>query len=240
MNSNSHENEFLERKKESDWWTNELVLQLLETGHISDFRKATPDEDKNELIDYWFLYPKKKEFEPVAFKLRTDPRKRDIPVLRYQPFHGIDNVKTKEGRDFKCVLFSSIVNYYVGVKEHPDYYDEIYRITKKKLRPLVSKADQDWDSDEKGLIGAVAKKMLTIEKHNFFLKNKKFEMIWVTDNVEVWWQKPKRNEAAKVNFYLPESLKEESFEIPEKVGIDMSLRYKKWKNDTEGAEYEMA
>jgi hypothetical protein len=212
------EQNFNTRLKESDIWTKQLVEFLKEIGHFEDYRKATREEDERLLIDYWCKYSYMKEFVPVGFKLRVEHSKRDIPVLYSQPFHGIDSETTVSGRDYRC-LKQSVQQYYVGVKDESNQYREVYRVSKHKLLPHVESVIDSWQSESEDYGSLIPYNKMTAEKNKVLLKKangfKKVQTVWRHEGTEVWWQKnPDRVEKSpKINLYIPENFKEESFKI---------------------------
>jgi len=206
------------RLKESDIWTKQLVEFLKETGHFEDYRKATREEDEKLLIDYWVKYSYRKDFVPVGFKLRVEHSKRDIPVLFSQPFHGVDNEATVSGRDFRC-LQQSVEEYYVGVKNESDQYREVYRISKNKLLPHVQSVIKSWQSETEDYGSFIPYSKMTTERNRALLNKangfKKVQTLWRYEGTEIWWQKnaDRVEKSPKINLYVPENFKQESFLI---------------------------
>ena len=213
-----HEQNFNTRLKESDIWTNQLAEHLKQIGHFEDYRRATREEDEKLLIDYWCKYPNQEEFIPVGFKLRVEHSKRDIPILYSQPFHGFDNDRTVSGRDYRC-LKNSVKQYYVGVKDVNDQYREIYRISKEKILPHVETVIDSWKSDSEDYGSFIPYSKMTSERNSALLNKangfRKFQTLWRYEGTEIWWQKnPDRVEKSpKINIYIPENFREESFLI---------------------------
>lgn len=207
-------------------WTLALVNHLKKIGHIVDFREATLEEDKNDLIDFWFKYPNNDEFIPIAFKIRVCPFNRDIHLAKYKPFWGVDSDRTVVGRDFICVTSSPIQQYYVAVKKN-DQFDEIYRISKLKLKSIVTELDENWHEGHNEIKNSlVPHKELTSKKNNFFMEKKLFKgkgsiKMWSTPSGEVWWHKNQSENFSKVNYYIPEAFKEESLLISNDQYIEM-------------------
>lgn len=218
--TNLQNRHFNHRIKESKIWTQMMVEYLKSIGHIKDFINATEDEDKNQLVDYWFQYNEGEEYVPIAFKLRIDPAKRDIPVVYSQPFRGFDNETTVSGRDYRCLEQNSVVQYYVAVKNKLKEYSEIYRISKNTLYPFVENIVSSWKAakHEGVAMSFVAYEKMTETKNKSLLNSmswgKGMKRIFSCDNAEVWWQKNPAENYSKINFYINESLKEESFKIP--------------------------
>lgn len=215
--TNLQDQHFNVRLKVSDVWTKMMVDFLKQTGHIEDYRESTLDEDKNLLIDYWFKYPNKEEFVPIAFKLRIDPAKRDIPVVYSQPFYGTDGQKTVLGRDFRC-LQGQVLEYYVAVKNADKEFCEIYRISKENLSSKINQMITSWKTEENVSGQFISFDKLTEARNQILLNNlnwgKGFRKIWQTSNGEIWWQKNPGEKFSKINLYVPENFKEESFLIP--------------------------
>lgn len=215
--NNLQDQHFNVRLKVSDVWTKMMVEFLKETGHIEDYRESTLEEDKNLLIDYWFKYPDESEFVPVAFKLRIDPARRDIPVVYSQPFYGTNGEKTVLGRDFRC-LQGQVREYYVAVKNADKEFCEIYRISKQNLYPKINQMIESWKNDENVSSQFITFDKLTEARNEILLKNlnwgKGVRKIWQTENGEIWWQKNPNEKFSKINLYVPENFKEQSFPIP--------------------------
>lgn len=229
---NLQEKKFDVRLKESKIWTHMMVAFLKKQGHITDFRQATAEEDKNDLIDYWFRYAGQEEYVPVAFKLRIDPAKRDIPVVFSQPFYGIDGAKTVLGRDYRCLTEGQVQQYYVAVKNGAKEFCEVYRISKEKLGPKIQLIVKSWKEDDATSSMFVQHAKLTETRNSALLKNlnwgKGARKIWATDDGEIWWQKNHNENFSKVNLYVPENFKEESFSISPKVYQTMLVSYKEY------------
>jgi len=225
------EKKFDVRLKESKIWTQMMVSLLKKSGHIEDFRDATIDEDKSMLIDYWFKYPNSQEYVPIAFKLRIDPSKRDIPVVYSQPFYGTDSDKTVIGRDYRC-LNGQVQQYYVAVKNGNKEFCEIYRISKAKLSPMIENMIGSWKTEDAMSGTFISHDKFTEERKEILLKNlnggKGFRKIWQTDDGEIWWQKNFNEKFSKVNLYVPENFKEESFSITSVIYKKMFSSYEKF------------
>ncbi len=231
------EQKFNVRLKESKIWTQMMVAFLKKIGHIEDFRQATPDEDKNQLIDYWFKFPNQEDYRPIGFKLRIDPAKRDIPVVYSQPFYGVNSDKTVLGRDYRCLADGGVEHYYVAVKNEMKQFCEIYRISKVKLSPAIEEMIQSWKVGEMESGMFIAHDKLTEVRNDALLKNmnwgKGFRKIWQTSNGEIWWQKNINEKFSKINLYVPESFKEESFPISSAVYKRMAASYEKFMSSDE-------
>jgi len=213
--TNLQEKHFNVRVKEADFWTQKLVEFIKKKGHIDDFRKATKEEDRDLLIDYWFKYPGEQEYKPIGFKLRIDPARRDIPVVYNQPFFGTNSPKTVLGRDYRCLL-GDVVQYYVAVKNADKEFEEIYRISKSKLLPLVNGVVSSWKKGESAFTDLIPYDSFTSD-HDFLQglqSGKRVRRIWRTNQAEVWWQKNPNENYSKINLYIPEEFKEESIQVP--------------------------
>ena len=226
------------RLSDSNIWTQLLVTKLKKCGHIVDFRKTPEEEDKNDLVDYWFKYPGSSKYVPIAFKLRIDGKgeKRDIPVLRYQPFWGNNEAETVTGRDFRCLLEKGVQQYYVGAKNADDQFDEIYRISKEKLAPMVSSLDNHWYNVPLDVRSAtlISGNDLTKERNEGMIIHKTFKgkgarKIWLTEEGEIWWQKNPKERYAKVNFYFHQSFKEDSIPVTKVDYRAMVKSFQKYK-----------
>lgn len=235
--TNLQEQKFNVRLKESKIWTQMMVAFLKKQGHIEDFRQATPEEDKNQLIDYWFKFPGEERYAPIGFKLRIDPAKRDIPVVYSQPFYGVNCDKTVLGRDYRCLADGGVEHYYVAVKNETKEFCEIYRISKAKLSPAIEEMISSWKAEETTSGMFIPHDKLTEVRNAALLKNlnwgKGFRKIWQTANGEIWWQKNLTEKFAKVNLYVPESFKEESFPISTAIHKKMMVSYDKFMSGDE-------
>jgi uncharacterized protein YbaA (DUF1428 family) len=228
---NLQERQFSERLQESKIWTQMMATVLKAKGHITDFRQANVDEDKNQLVDYWFTYPAEKEEVPVAFKLRIDPAKRDIPVVYSQPFYGVNSERTVIGRDYRCVVEGMPARYYVAVKNAAKEYNEVYWMTKEKLKGLITDLISAWKTQESS--GQLIRyEKLTEERVQSLIRNadqgKCSRKIALAEEGEVWWQKNRSEKFSKVNLYFPESVKEGSIFIPPTTYQNMLRAYKQY------------
>lgn len=209
--NNLQNQSFRVRLAESDTWTRQLVQHLQKLGHITSYRKSTEEEDKKELIDYWFDYPDGQTNVPIAFKLRIRPGRRDIPVVLYQPFSGVDAETVKSGRDYRCLVQDKVKQYYVGVKNQDGQFCEIYRISKANLFPRIEKLFTSWKEEEyDGSVLVPHDKMTMLRHFDYISKGKRRVQLWRCGSDEIWWQS---NTEIKINSYVSEKAKEESFLI---------------------------
>lgn len=223
MQSNLQEKDFGDRLKISDALTFLIVNYLVKVGHICAFRKATYEEDKDGAIDYW-VDMNKACLEPVQVKLRIKPGNNDIPVVRYQPFWGIDNPETIVGRDYRGIVEGQTTQYYVAAVQG-DGSIEVYRTSKAKLKPILAEIDQAWEQHDPARPWLYCKRRCNSQKNSFLLRTecdergKGLKMIFgpgedIQSGWQIWWQKNPNERFAKINFYLPSDLKEESWVIP--------------------------
>jgi uncharacterized protein YbaA (DUF1428 family) len=230
---NLQERQFGERLQESKIWTQMVVTVLKAKGHITDFRQATADEDRNLLIDYWFKYPGEEEWVPVAIKLRIDPNKRDIPVVYSQPFYGINCDRTVIGRDYRCIMEGRAVRYYVITKNASGEFSNVYWMSKEKLKTLISDLISEWRTQPtSGQL--IAYDRLTQERVESLVRNaengKCSRKIAFTDEGEVWWQKNRTERFSKINLYFPERVQEGNVLIPASAYQHMLLAYNQYRS----------
>lgn len=218
-----HQKHFTSRLNIADAYTESLMNFLKEKKHIKEYKKATKEEDMNG-VDWWILYEDSAKPIPIQFKLRD--KQKDIPVCRYQPFYGLENDRTVEGRDWRCLQSSASKEYFVAVRNGDGKFVEIYKISCRKLKSAVKQLNEDWM--------AVSGVFDTFSPTFFDDKHVKMWLergIWnkrVFRNEkggEVWWKKNKNENFPKFNMYVPYSTmdwnilisKEESLKIDERV-----------------------
>lgn len=204
--SNVHEKVFNERLNITDSYTTALMSLLQKRGHVVSYRKASKQEDIDG-VDWWVTYTKGDTEVPIQFKLRD--KQKDIPVCRFQPFHGTAHEKTVEGRDYRCLRDQKSHEYYVAIRVDGTF-KEIYRVSCKTLNDLVTKLDQEWNESSGG------------ELNNQFplsFFNPKRVQSWLGGSIwnkrvfrgedgEVWWKKNFNERSPKFNMYFPYSKKE--------------------------------
>lgn len=223
MTSPLQEQSFQTRLQVAAEATDALVSYLCESGIIVDYSKATTSQDKDELIDYFFLHPGDgRDYQATAFKLRANGR-QDFPMCWQQPFYGFGHAKTTLGRDYRCICDAMITRCYVAVKEN-GLYREIYYFSKAYLKKLVAEIDDEWtrgEEDPEVRTSFVAKDKLTPEwNHDLVERGQNNKLLWRASNgAEVWWKKNRNEKFSKINLYIPKSLKEGNIIIPKNINI---------------------
>lgn len=120
-------------------WSTSLLVYLEEiTGQQKVSRLATPHEDKNLKIDYFNA-----EGQPVGHKVRIKKKRADAPCLRFQPCHGLDDPRTRDGRDYQCLVDRRTVYTQVAIYEG-ETISRIHRVDSEEFLELVNKVDEDW------------------------------------------------------------------------------------------------
>lgn len=235
------EQSFDTRQKIMDVVTEMLTKSMVHGNYVTGYRKAELEADRDQAIDFWFdrpaggAWPIVLNDDPSQFKCRDKPGYRDVPLCRFQPFFGVDADTTVIGRDYKGLLTTrATTQYFVAVKDADDVFCEIYRISTAKLRPQVEALEREWIETTNDRF--VAQSAMNMQKKTEFINNSVWtKRLYASPTGEVWWQKNKRREAPKINFYLPESLKEDSFEIPSHIGLTIKRTYEKLKAEAEEA-----
>lgn len=211
------EQSFDDRLSISQYIDQRLIKCLCDIGHLTDVAKSSLSEDKDEGIDYWF------SGDPIQWKVRMKPKQVDVPVCYSQPFHGYDSPGTKWGRDYKgLVLVGKTVRYYVAIKNKAGIFCEVYMVSTNVLRPLIATLEQEWEQwDDKFSPGYHSKKSMTKAKSSGWIGGRTARQLYGSNVGQVWWKKNYQDKSPKINFYFPSSLKEQSFEIPESVGLEI-------------------
>lgn len=218
---------FQERLGKSEVLANLLMKFLVRKGHFFGFEKSSYEEDLNEAIDYWIEGPSGRE--AIQFKCRIKAGNADIPVVRYQPFWGIDSEATVVGRDYKGVMNGHTTQYYV-VAMTRDGNVEVYRTSTAKLRPIIHDIDKAWSEPDPG-DAFIEQGQFTNEFNSKFKRRlcnaqgKGIQLIYAPRsggvNWQVWWQKNAGERFPKINYYLPISLKEDSWQVPRRLYNEM-------------------
>jgi len=208
-----HQKSFVTRLEVTDNYTNALMQALKDKGHFTSFRKATLQEDKDG-IDWWVKYPKERIEVPIQFKLRD--KQKDVPVVRYQPFYGIDSEKTQEGRDWRCVKEIKSQQYYVAVRTGAGIFSEVYRVPCEILRSLIIELDKQWN-EVTGRFENYAPKIFNKNIVNVWLeKGIRNKLVFSNDTgCQVWWKKNFNEKYPKFNMYVPYSYNDWSLALNE-------------------------
>lgn len=223
MQSNLQERDFAYRLRASEAMTYLVMRYLVKIGHFRSFEKATYEDDKEGGIDYW-VDCNNAEVEPIQFKMRIKKGNSDFPVVRYQPFWGVDSAESVVGRDYRGLMEGKTLFYYVSTR-NADGSFEIYRASKKRLVAVLKEMEEAWSAHDISRPWYLCKSRCTGQKNSFLLRSrvneqgKGKEMIFIPNesgsvNWEIWWQKNPNERFPKINFYLPSSLKENSWTIP--------------------------
>jgi hypothetical protein len=147
---------WVDREKYTRWWTEALMLSLKEAGHIYAYVKASFQQDRDDGIDYFIKFQPNGKIYRIQFKIRQSGY-RDIPVVRDQPFYGIDRKnnpidgpfekgKNTIGRDYKGLIVKQKSDLYFVAVANGGLYTEVYVISTEKLRPLVLKLEEAWNN----------------------------------------------------------------------------------------------
>ncbi len=223
--SDLHHKSFVNRLNVSDFYTAALMEFLKESNHFSNFRKSEKQEDLDG-IDWWVEYPDKKGEFPIQFKLRD--KQKDIPICRYQPFHGIDSEKTVEGRDFKLIKNKKAVQYYIAIR-NGNSFKEIYRISCKSLNKMILEMDQHWQ-EVSGVFDSFPPSFFSKEKNQLWIeKGLRNKRVFSDENgCEVWWKKNHNEKFSKFNMYVPYSLNEWSIFLNSKDAEKINSLYQEY------------
>ncbi len=215
---------FTTRLTETTSDTDCLMMELLKINHFESYEKASKAEDKKG-IDYWVIYPEQTDKVPIKFKIRDNPKFRDFPICRFQPLYGHDHEKNTIGRDFKNLSDKVAQQYYVGIRSSSKKFFEVYRVSAEKLLEAVSKLEEEWtrvSTDDRMLHENGTYNKSYFNKNNvssWMACNVKNKNVFDSFYGQVWW---KMNNASsgekrpKLNMYIPDSVKDESFSIESK------------------------
>ena len=110
-------------------------------------RLATTEEDRDLKIDYFNM-----EGQPVGHKIRTGHINRDGEMtemdaicVRYQPCYGLDDPRTKDGRDYLCLINHSTVFTKTAVFDpRENLFSAIHQFSSDEFLGLVQQLDEDW------------------------------------------------------------------------------------------------
>lgn len=192
-----HEEDFNKRLGESEKYTGALIELLLRKKCIKSYRKATLEEDKSG-VDGWVEYFEEEGEVPMQFKLRA--KKNDVPVVRYQPFRGIDNVTTVEGRDWRGLHGKVTREYYVAIRGSNKKYFQIYRVPCEILRQKTQALQDAWANAEKTNPDFFTSEVTKIWVNNGIRNRCVF---YGEDGSQVWWKKNWNEGSPKFNMYIP-------------------------------------
>lgn len=212
--NNLHLKEFTSRLKISEAATNSIVELLTKTGHFKSIRKAALNDDLGG-VDWWVVYPDSEEEVPIQFKLRD--KQKDIPIVRYQPFHGVNSDKTKEGRDYRGLLETKCKYYYVAVRNGEGNFCEVYNISCCKLTDLAIKLNDAWVACEKA--GNFAPPSFFTDEivKTWMDKSVRNKSVFACEYGDIWWKKNYNEASPKFNMYIPYSFHEWKLEIKNEV-----------------------
>jgi hypothetical protein len=234
------------RKWESEWWTKAWMLFLKWEGHFHSFEQATLSEDKNDLIDYWVQFEEGGEWVPIQFKLRVDGR-RDMPMSLRQPFYGCDVPYGNKpdiglnmlGRDYRGLMKGKAKYHYIAVQNQNRLYNEIYRIDSDSLKTIVLGLEESWMNNvvEFETIEnlEVRSPYLTYREDRLPRARVSTMFGWTTlfqdGQGEIGLLKNEREPFRKINCYVNESLKQNSFDIPKDVSLKIRQMFHQAKKD---------
>lgn len=218
--SELHTQNFESRLSISDLYTQILVKYLEKLRHFKSVRKATEAEDLDG-VDWWVLYPNETEPSPIQFKLRD--KRKDCPVCRFQPLYGLDHEKNIVGRDFRGLRDKRSKNYYVAYRGTDKTFTCIYRMSSDTLHKLVVGLDEEWQKAETYPTNRINDMFGGTYNQSFFTHDNVQE--WIGNRVnnkvvyrgsngcEIWWKKNYNEGRPKLNMYIPEKLREETFPL---------------------------
>ncbi len=189
---------FEQRLRISDNQTFQIMNSLFENKTIKKFVKAQLDEDK-EGIDY-FVDMEDFLAAPIQCKTRLKGKK-DIPVVRYQPFRGIDHESLVIGRDYKGLVNGKTLLYFTGSqsKENSRVFDNASIICAKKLLRLINEAENEWFPNGdfwSYFTNETYKSTINKGRNSYRLKI-------ATNGVEAWFKKNPQESFGKINYYIP-------------------------------------
>lgn len=213
---------WLQREKQVRQVTLPIMVQLEKNGVWELVREPTEEEDKNG-IDYFVKikdlkgYKSNKEI-PIQFKVRSKAKYQDLIVARYQPCYGMDqkiysrsqrgvSEQTADGRDWRGLMDSVSVLYFVATMNECNEFDRVSYITSKSLRQYVIELDQAWeDCEPEGKIKP--KSYFTYKVIKSMLNSNSIKdrgcVFYQSPGDEVWYQKNK-GESPKFLMYIHKS-----------------------------------
>jgi hypothetical protein len=189
---------FNQRLKISDNQTFEIMNSLYEKKLIKKFVKCFIDDDKDG-IDY-FIDMDDSRAIPIQCKTRLKGRK-DIPVVRFQPFRGIDHESLVIGRDYKALKNKKTQMYFTGIQEekNSNKFTSVILIEAKKLFDIIIEAEKEWfpkDDHWNYFNNQVYLNTIKKGKNSCRLKV-------ASNGVEAWFKKNPQENFGKINYYVP-------------------------------------
>lgn len=217
MQTDLQEEKFDRRLGLSESITHLLMGFLKRKGVFKTAVKATTGEDIEDAVDYTF------DGVPAQWKLRIRAGNGDFPFVRYQPFWGIDSPETVVGRDYRGLIDGLSEHYYVAAVQK-DGSMVISRASKERLQPYMDELEQSWSQRDRGrpqfrhqgVLTAAENKRLAAQ--NCDARGKGLCLLYTAHeeslcNWQVWWQKNASERFSKINLYLPNALREESWTV---------------------------
>lgn len=203
-----HKQHFTTRQTISEANTAALMELLHQKGHFNTYRQATTEEDKGG-IDWWTTYTPEEEKETtIQFKLRD--KQRDVPVVRFQPFHGIDKATTVDGRDWRGLRDKVSDQYYVGIRDaNKKYFVEVYRVSCAELWVLAEELYNEWLQAEK-----TNPAFFTADIVKIWCENCRDKCVFYgSKGGQIWWKKNRNEGSPKFNMYIPYDCKNWSYSL---------------------------
>lgn len=221
---------WVQREKRTRQTTLPLLRQLEKNGVWELVKHPTLEEDKSG-IDY-FIRPlnipnvSSEEVIPIQFKIRSSPKYQDLIVSRYQPCHGLDqeilpksnnsSEQTAEGRDWRGLMNSVSVLYFVAAMNKNSEYDTVSFIKSDSLKKHALSVDASWETSEHEGQYLRPKSHYTKDTMDKILAKNPIKNRFCTFRNkigdEVWYQKNKR-ESPKFLMYIEKSRRDGHFEI---------------------------
>jgi glucan-binding YG repeat protein len=190
-----HNKHFIDRQEISTALSYGIMEKLFEKKIIKSFIRAKKTEDISG-VDYFFTWEKDgPDKKLIQFKNRED-KFQDFPVSRFQPFYGVGNSKTKDGRDYRALRDKKNDYYFTAVKPDGKNYSEIIIIESAKLFDLILEAEKEWFGNEDPWLYFNTE--LCEKTTNW---NKKLKT--ASNGVQAWFKRTASEAAAKINIYVP-------------------------------------
>lgn len=195
----------------------------MEKDGVWELIREPTDEEDGHGIDYFVKIKNLKGYKtkseiPIQFKLRTNPKRRDLVVARYQPCFGTDQEilprsqngvsrQTAQGRDWRGLMNHASILYFVATMNEYKEYDEVSYITSTTLKEHSIKLDQQWEVVE-GEGKIQPKQYYTCDLISSMLNRNSYKESFCTfcntNNDEVWYQK-NIGESPKFLMYINKS-----------------------------------
>jgi hypothetical protein len=230
--SGIHNQSFKKRLDISEIYTRILVKYLEKINHFKVLRRATREEE-DQGVDWWVTYP---DAENVAIQFKLRDKRKDVPVCRYQPLHGIDNVKTVVGRDYRGLQGGVSKRYYVACRDESERFCLIYNLSSEKLKGIVDQLNNEWRAVATSPTATPTAMFGGTYPEGFFTETN--VQSWVDSGVwnklvfagsdkgsQIWWKK-NRYESPKLNMYLPMKHRDEEFWISENVARQIAAVFR--------------